>query len=113
MKLREKVRDRNLVSLKTKVTEHAQAHFPAWAEIFMRLHEVFLNFTPDWNFHISQPWLKVSPCNRKRFFKKICSGDLDETSARAEIRHVIGPLVLNIKRDHSVRVYVKRLGKVT
>ena len=28
------------------ITEHAQAHFSARAEILMRLHEVFLNFSP-------------------------------------------------------------------
>ena len=38
-----------------------------------------------------QPTLKVSPCNRKRLFKKICSGGRGEISARAEIRHVIAP----------------------
>ena len=29
------------------ITEHAQAHFSARAEILMRLHEVFLNFSPS------------------------------------------------------------------
>ena len=28
------------------ITEHAQAHFSARAEMLMRLHEVFLNFSP-------------------------------------------------------------------
>ena len=35
-----------------------------------------------------QPGLKFSPCNRKRLFKKICSGGRGEISAWAEIRHV-------------------------
>ena len=30
----------------------------------------------------TQPGLKVSPCNRKRFFKKICSGGRGEISAQ-------------------------------
>ena len=34
------------------ITEHAQAHFSALAEILMRLHEVFLSFSPGWK---SQP----------------------------------------------------------
>ena len=33
--------------------------------------------------------MKVSSCNLKRLFEKICSGSLAEISARAEIRHVI------------------------
>ena len=40
------------------ITEHAQAHFSARAEILMRLHEVFLSFSPGWK---SQPGLKFSP----------------------------------------------------
>ena len=43
------------------ITEHAHAHFSARAEILIRCHEVFLNFSPG---------LKVSPCNRKRLLKR-------------------------------------------
>ena len=32
--------------VETTVTEHAQAHFSSRADILMRLHEVFLNFSP-------------------------------------------------------------------
>ena len=66
--------------IKSMITEHAQAHFSARAEICPRLHEVFLNFSPVCE--ITGLGLKVSPCNRKRLFKKICSRGLDETSAR-------------------------------
>ena len=34
------------------IFEHAQAHFSARAEILMRLHEAFMNFSPGWK---SQP----------------------------------------------------------
>ena len=49
---------------------HAQVHTSVWAEIWMQLHEVF------------QPGLKLASCNRKRLFKKICSGSRAEISAR-------------------------------
>ena len=39
----------------------------------------------------AQPGLKLCSCNRKRLFKKICSGSRAEISVRAEISHVIGP----------------------
>ena len=79
------------------IPEHAQAHFSARAESLMRVHEVFLNFSPGWKSQPSftnragnlspgwnsaraeiQPGLKFSPCNRKRLFKKICSGGRGE-----------------------------------
>ncbi len=37
--------------------------------------------------------MKLSSCNRRRVFKKICFGSRAEILARAEIRHVIRPLV--------------------
>ena len=39
-----------------------------------------------------RPGLNPSPCNRQFDFKRICLRSRAEISARAEIRHVIGPL---------------------
>ena len=38
-----------------------------------------------------RPGLNPSPCNRQFDFERICLRSRAEVSARAEIRHVIGP----------------------
>ena len=91
-----------------KAGAHAHVHISARAEICSAITWGFsarltgLKFParfvkPGWKF---QPGLKLSSCNRKRLFKKICSGsraenlspaNRPEISAQAEIFHVIGP----------------------
>ena len=55
----------------------------------MRLHEVSqtrLEISARAEIH---PGLKLSPCKRKRLFKKICPGGRDEMSAQLTNRKII------------------------
>ena len=95
LKLRWKVGDRYLVSLKTQSLSKLKLTFQPglkfWCD-YMRFFWISAraeNPSPvsQTGLEISaraeiQPGLKFSPCNRKRLFKKICSGGRGEISAR-------------------------------
>ena len=76
-----------LKSLLLPSGSHIVSRFSARAEIPFRLHE---NFSARAELY---PGLSPSPCNRQFDFKRICSRSRAEISVRAEIHHVIGPLL--------------------
>ena len=50
-----------------------------------------------------RPGLNPSPCNRQFCFQRICFRSRSEISARDEIRHVIGPLIMSTLSPKSLK----------
>ena len=88
LKLRAKVRDCHPVSLKTQSLSMLKRTFQPGLNL-NAITWCFPEFQPGLKFPARFParaeiqlGLKVSPCNRKRLFKTICSGGRGEISAR-------------------------------
>ena len=64
---------------------------------YMRVFQIFWFEQTELGFSARaelRPGLNPLPCNRQFDFKRICLRSRVEISARVEIRHVIGPLVV-------------------
>ena len=81
---------------KNTVDAHARVPFSAQAEKndsdYMDFRHTVLGFSARAEL---RPGLNPSPCNRQFCFQRICFRSRSEISARDEIRHVIGPLIMS------------------
>ena len=83
LKLGEKVRNHHLVSLKTQSLSMPKLTFePGLKFRYDYMRFFWISARAENPSQVSQTGLKFSPCNRKRLFKKICSGGRSEISAR-------------------------------